>query len=190
MRASRRWVVNTVGFYNRKFFVLFLLYTFLACCWVIVTALPTLLALRSKQGSLRMLERQIGPHKFMACTMGTILDLALIVMLVCFMPFHMRMACLNETTIEGPSPEFHAGRTRNWQQVMGRNPWLWFLPVYGGGPDGDGIHWPSPLVTWASDGYGAEEEQQSGRDARTAHREEGRLLGGQRVQASDSSDGE
>ena len=28
------WVVNTVGFYNRKFFVLFLLYTMLACCWV------------------------------------------------------------------------------------------------------------------------------------------------------------
>ena len=42
-------------------------------------------------------------------TMGGILDLALIAMLSCFMPFHCRMVCLDETTIEGPSPRVQRG---------------------------------------------------------------------------------
>ena len=190
-----RWVVNTVGFYNRKFFVLFLFYTCCACCWVIVTSLPTLMALR-KPGAMRLLERQLGPNRFMVCTMSTVLDCALIVMLSCFMPFHVRMVLLNETTIEGPSPEFHAGMRRNWMQVMGKDPYTWMLPVYGGGPDGDGVHWPSPLVTWAGDDavlpaeyYSAEEEQRP-----RGGREEGRLLAGSSGRGgaivSDSSDGE
>ena len=57
-----RWVVNTVGYYNRKFFVLFLFYTFLACCWVILTSLPLLLDLQ-RPGAMRMMERRIGSHK-------------------------------------------------------------------------------------------------------------------------------
>ena len=184
-----------MGFYNRKFFVLFLFYTCCACCWVIVTSLPTLMALR-KPGAMRLLERQLGPNRFMVCTMSTVLDCALIVMLSCFMPFHVRMVLLNETTIEGPSPEFHAGMRRNWMQVMGKDPYTWMLPVYGGGPDGDGVHWPSPLVTWAGDDavlpaeyYSAEEEQRP-----RGGREEGRLLAGSSGRGgaivSDSSDGE
>ena len=54
--------MNTVGFYNRKFFVLFLMYTMLACSWVILTSLPKLLALR-EPGAMRSLERQMGATK-------------------------------------------------------------------------------------------------------------------------------
>ena len=128
------WVINTVGFYNRKFFVLFLFYTMLACSWVVLTALPRFLELKNT-GQLRKLERGLGPQKcaralhtrnrthtlhrhaslttsslslyslaVMVCTMGGILDLALIVMLSCFMPFHCRMVCLNETTIGAQAP--------------------------------------------------------------------------------------
>ena len=73
---------------------------------------------------------------------------------------------LNETTIEGHSPEFQVGLRRNWMQVMGKDPLLWFLPVWGGGPDGDGIHWPSPLVSGhaaAGRGRGAHEQIEEGR---------------------------
>ena len=57
------WVVNTVGFYNRKFFVLFLFYTLLACLWVVLTSLPTFLAVWRTPGAMRNLERQLGPHR-------------------------------------------------------------------------------------------------------------------------------
>ena len=33
------WVVNTVGFYNRKFFVLFLFYVVLACGYFVIATL-------------------------------------------------------------------------------------------------------------------------------------------------------
>ena len=56
------WVINTVGFYNRKFFVLFLFYTMLACSWVVLTALPRFLELKNT-GQLRKLERALGPQK-------------------------------------------------------------------------------------------------------------------------------
>jgi hypothetical protein len=260
------WVINTVGFYNRKFFVLFLIYTAASCCWVVLTSLPLLLELR-EPGAMRALERRIGPSKcaptphrgrraraaahycarhtprhaptprsalaVMFCSMAVILDFALIVMLSCFMPFHVRMVMLNETTIEGPSPEFHAGVLRNWRQVsmkaagpirgsrrrsradadgaalacvrvcrasvrvqvMGKERWAWFLPIWAGGPDGDGVHWPSPMVKWANDaqadGYGTEDAASSSEGARRASGahalEEGRLLASR---CEDSSDGE
>lgn len=81
------------------------------------------------------------------------------------------MAWLNETTIEGHSPAFDVGARRNFEQVraapqgppspgpapegnwprcvrqvFGSDPRLWFLPVWGGGPAGDGVHWPSRRV--------------------------------------------
>ena len=78
--------------------------------------------------------------------MGTIVDAALLVMLSCFFPFHLKMTFYNETTIEGSSPEFHAGVKRNMRQIYGRDERFWFIPIWASGPDGDGIHWPSPLV--------------------------------------------
>ena len=187
------WVINTVGFYNRKFFILFLLYTLLATSWVLLTCLPLLLTLR-KPGAFRVLERQLGQSHYMAATMACILDGAIALMLTCFAPFHVRMAYLNETTIEGPSPEFDVGMRRNWMQVMGTEPRYWFLPVYGGGPDGDGHHWPSPLVKpSAAQAAERDDEAPSDRAARRGNGdveegrvEEGRLLA-DRGATSDSS---
>ena len=135
----------------------------------------------------------------MICTMGFILDCALIVMLSCFMPFHVRMVLLNETTIDGPSPEFHVGWHRNWRQVMGKDETtplgrlLWFLPLWGGGPDGDGVHWPSPLVTWAVDDGAYSEEgapPSSNGSGEAGALEEGRLLAGRARASEYSSEGE
>jgi len=172
------WVVNTVGFYNRKFFVLFLLYTQLTVTWVLLTSLPTLLRLR-QPGQLRLLERQIGQQKYMLACMGVVLDCALLCMLSCFCPFHIRMAMKNETTIEGPSPEFDVGMLQNVRSVFGSDPRLWLLPVWGGGPEGDGLHWPSGEMP------SMRELEQS---ARHYSLEEGRLLARGGADSSDLSD--
>lgn len=187
------WVVNSVGFYNRKFFILFLFYTLCAALWVLLTSLPTLLDLLHRPGALRQQERAMGSTRYMMACMGTALDAALVLMLSCFLPFHARMAMLNETTIEGPSPDFDVGRRRNWQQVFGRDRRLWLLPVWGSGPDGDGLHWPSPLVNLTVSSAGRAQNRApaspsfSARDARSAAVEEGRLLAGREM--SDSSSG-
>eukprot|EP00966_Prymnesium_polylepis_P169767 3924975-Prymnesium_polylepis.1 len=40
-------------------------------------------------------------------------------------------------------PKYDMGPSRNLRQVFGRNRWLWAVPVYGEGPQGDGVHWPT-----------------------------------------------
>jgi len=37
---------------------------------------------------------------------------------------------------------------------MGKNPAYWFLPLWGEGPNGDGVHWP----TAPADGCGSDGE--------------------------------
>ncbi|KAL1524571.1 hypothetical protein AB1Y20_019461 [Prymnesium parvum] len=140
------WVVNTVGFYNRKFFVLFLMYTLLSCLWVIFTSVPLIFALKDQKQygeELRRIGAKWGSNRLMVAMLAMLLDAALSVMLLCFFSFHVRMVLLNETTIEGPSSMYNINSRANWEQVFGTNKWLWFLPVYGGGPAGDGVHWPS-----------------------------------------------
>ena len=118
----------------------------LAVSWVLVTSMPTVLSVYRSRAAAHALERQWGPTRYTFALMGVCIDAALLLMLSCFAPFHVRMAMLNETTIEGPSPAFDVGISRNWRQVFGSRPLFWCLPVYGGGPAGDGVHWPSPHV--------------------------------------------
>ena len=107
-------------------------------------------------------------------------------MLACFFPFHLKMTFYNETTIEGPSPEFNVGVRRNMRQIFGKDERFWFLPIWASGPDGDGVHWPSPLVRRATPAAPT-----SARGS--AAMEEGRLLasgGGAESEDSLSADGE
>jgi hypothetical protein len=71
------------------------------------------------------------------------------IILTYFTKFHLKLVLTNSTTIEnfekteGPNL-YDAGKRKNWGQVFGRNPWLWFTPIYGstGKPEGDGVVWP------------------------------------------------
>ena len=161
------WVANTVGFYNRKYFVLFIFYTTLACSWAALT-------------STLVFPEQVFPQpgcvRRRDCASSSIMLVALIIdglfglLLMCFTGFHFNMALNNETTIDSEayvdtkkrrekipthvhtqsstfhnphSGAFNVGRRRNWEQVFGTNPWLWFVPVFGSGPAGNGLVWPT-----------------------------------------------
>jgi hypothetical protein len=44
-----------------------------------------------------------GGERYMVLMMALMLDVTLVLMLLCFFPFHACMVCKNETTIEGKS---------------------------------------------------------------------------------------
>ncbi|CAE7754334.1 PFA3 [Symbiodinium sp. CCMP2456] len=73
----------------------------------------------------------------------------LICTLTNFIKFHMKLVLENYTTIEnlereeGAKSKFDIGRRRNWEQVFGQNPWMWWLPLHtqASRPIGDGVRW-------------------------------------------------
>lgn len=166
------WVCNTVGYFNRKFFILFLCYTVLTTAYAVVSTYfwhdLNLSAAQEENGMLAM---------------SLVLNCTLCVTVTGFGAFHVKMAFTNETTIE-PGRGFLAGRSqynvgwrKNWESVMGENPWLWLLPVYGSGPSGDGVHWPIDEVAARQRLDEAERSQQILAVAqRTAERRESAAL--------------
>ena len=151
------WVVNTVGFYNRKFFMLFLIYANFTMLFAVVFLLaqaPVMFDwLQSEDGAVA--------HWFpgilnLVVYGGAIAIDAVLVLCVLgpFTTFHLRMAAHNETTIEGSSnSHYDVGQHQNLRSVFGRNMWTWPLPLYLSGPDGDGLHWPSHSRTSRSSQY-------------------------------------
>ena len=130
------WVCNCVGFYNRKFFVLFLFYVVLASGYFVV-------AIICRQGfniSLLILNSrgEPSPAKFMAF----VFDCSLCLAVLGFLGVHLKFVYYNQTTIESDDTNFDVGWRRNVESVFGANRWLWLLPVIGHGPVGDGVHWP------------------------------------------------
>jgi palmitoyltransferase len=66
-----------------------------------------------------------------------------------FIKFHMKLVLDNYTTIENlerdenAKSKFDIGKRRNWEQVFGQNPMLWWLPMHtvASRPVGDGVRW-------------------------------------------------
>jgi len=138
------WVVNTVGFYNRKFFMLFLIYTNMTVTISLLGVsiqMPDLFPWASSDEAVSRWFPAIANQIFLIGSI--VLNLILLGLLVPFMSVHLKMAFMNETTIEGSRyPKYNVGPFKNLAQVFGRNKWLWLCPIYGQGPDGDGVHWP------------------------------------------------
>ena len=111
-----------------------LLYTLATCSWVLATFVPTFLDVATLTVKRTAFRRGWTPGMFMITWMAMLMDATLVLMLLCFASFHVRMVLLNETTIEGPSPVFDIGRRKNWEQVFGKDPHFWFLPLWGAGP--------------------------------------------------------
>jgi len=152
------WINNCVGFYNRKFFIQLLLYVY-ACLTVIVLSTAfnydwwfggelylrasTLLNL-----GMRAVYTWYGMASFLIFASWG-MSLLLICTLTNFLKFHLKLVLENYTTIEnlereeGAKSKFDIGRRRNWEQVFGTNPWLWWYPAHVplSRPVGDGVRW-------------------------------------------------
>jgi len=127
------WICNCVGFRNYKFFILFLIYTPLLCSYFAVFTIPFLINLGKVQ-EMSGNEIQVIVAFMISISFG--------LGLVCFAGQHIHFALTNQTTLESfgkrkPNP-FDLGKKKNWEQVFGADPFLWFLPVLN--PVGDGYH--------------------------------------------------
>jgi len=127
------WIGNCVGFCNRKFFVLFLLYTWVSLLYVLVGMNDDYVA-----------KKDDDDWSWLWLTYVS--DLLLLVVIFGFWVYHMWLVVTNSTTVEQaarqPTVQFNIGFHANVCQVFGKNPWLWLIPVWGGGPGGNGIEWP------------------------------------------------
>jgi len=143
------WINNCVGFYNRKFFIQLLLYVFASLLVIMVTSIVPIvirfIALATSESKLH--------SWYFVCTIIVgitwALSFLLIVTLYNFIKFHLKLVLENYTTIEnlereeGAKSKFDIGRRRNWEQVFGVNPWLWWCPWHtqASRPVGDGVRW-------------------------------------------------
>ena len=142
------WVNNCIGFGNRKFFVLLLVYSLLVMCYMIGTMFE-----RAYQEVvlLSVLSTQTSPQPSLSSLPFLCFYLFLCILtllLTGFSKFHLHLVLTNSTTIEtleqpGVISKYTLGPLGNWRQVFGRNPWLWLLPMTGksGKPVGDGVTW-------------------------------------------------
>jgi len=149
------WVCNTIGFYNRKFFVQFLLYSSLALVLSLVELSLRLKSCLEANGGVYRLGASSGCGLLLY--LAVLVDTLLALLMVSFAVFHLYMVIVNttsielaqasraaiETTVSGSLDSYDRGLYTNWGQVFGPRPLYWALPLWGAGPVGDGVSWLS-----------------------------------------------
>jgi len=150
------WVGNCIGFYNYKFFYLFLFYLFCGCFYgVALTVGPFITCFRKRDVKLQpicMSRSQITFAFIITVSVGIAVGLLL--------AFHTYLIISAQTTIEfyfnkfsGRARkhrgevflnEFDLGRRKNWHGVFGAGKyWFsWMLPSLAA-PPGDGFEYPT-----------------------------------------------
>ena len=147
------WINNCVGFWNRKFFLLLLVYVLLITYITAGTlAYDFYEALKwgfnYKNFAATKIDKELF-HNIMVI-LSFIMDVTVAGLMTVFLKFHIMLATENKTTIENldklgkPFKSIYdVGASVNWQQIFGTNPWLYPFPVFcgSGKPVGDGIYW-------------------------------------------------
>lgn len=120
------WINNCVGFWNRKYFLLLLMYVLTATYFVFFGLLFDFLSsvkwgldvyyYSTKIQDVKKLEDSL----FLFC--GFSLNATIMVLMTMFLKFHLRLALTNKTTIENLDKKgedyvsvYDIGSTRNWE---------------------------------------------------------------------------
>ncbi|XP_003738155.1 palmitoyltransferase ZDHHC15B [Galendromus occidentalis] len=163
------WVNNCVAFGNYKFFVLFLGYAIVYCCFVAATTCQYfILYWTSKHESVRDSAGDMTTEGFEKLHILFLFFLSIMfaISLVSLFCYHCYLVTLNRTTLEsfrppvfrmGPDKRgFYLGRYSNFREVFGDNKRLWFLPIFSS--LGNGVEFPTRRETMraAAGGDGGE----------------------------------
>merc|ERR1719198_1728950 len=128
------WLNNCIGFYNHKYFYLFILYMATLTVFMLVTMTPTFV-----HDVTSMDEVMIDFTMEFRVTLTYLVLCLLCVGLVCFFGFHSYLLAFNYTTIEflekrgcNPPPDhrnrYDIGVWGNVASVLGTNPLVWIFP--------------------------------------------------------------
>jgi len=130
------WLNNCIGFYNHKFFVLFVAYMALITVFMVVVMTPVFVNIVSNMEQITLDLKDQEFHVSLTYLMLCLLSVGL----SAFFIFHAYLVLFNYTTIEflekrgcQPPPDhvnrYHLGPVGNVCSVFGSNPLTWWLPV-------------------------------------------------------------
>ena len=145
------WINNCVGFWNRKYFLLLLIYVLIICyLTAIFMAYDFYQVLLWGFNNKFISKNNEKLSNNILIMMAFIMDCIVCVLMTAFLRFHLKLARQNKTTIENLDKQgkpfksiYDIGASENWKQIFGVNPWLYPFPIFcgSGKPKGDGIYW-------------------------------------------------